>query len=345
MTHLNQRLTGMLRAWLLLFAIGFTSLLAAAPACGAAITPFQTVNQSPLVQIFGLPAAERSILLSAGTTEGMLTADIASNFAGSTAGGDEIMLDGESYRTTLAVRHGFSDRIEGGIDIPLVGHGGGVFDSFIEGWHDFFGLPEGGRKDEPRNRLLYSYSRNGSEAYRMDRSAFGIGDIRLSGGVQLYDNGSPDQRAIALRGSLKLPTGNHRRLHGSGSTDISLWLTGSDDYRLPLGHLTLFGAAGGMVMTDGDVLREQQRNAVGFGSLGLGWAPAGWIAFKMQLSGHTPFFKGSDLRELNGNALQLLMGGTLTFPGNMSLDIGVSEDIAVDTSSDVALHLALRKTF
>lgn len=345
MTDTYRPLSGMAGGWQLLFLVILTTLLMAADCFGGAITPFQTTNQSPLVQIFGLPAAERSIVLPKGTTEGMVTVDIANNFASSTAGREEILLDGESYRTALVMRHGFSDRMEGGIDIPFIGHGGGVFDSFIEGWHDFFGMPDGGRKDEPRDRLLYSYSKNGSETYRMDRSEFGLGDIRLSGGVQLYDDGKPNPRAIALRGSLKLPTGNYRRLHGSGSTDVSLWFTGSDDYQLPLGHLTLFGAAGGMVMTDGDVLQEQQKNLVGFGSLGLGWAPAGWVALKTQLSGHTPFYGGSDLNELSGNALQLLVGGTLYFPGNVSLDIGVSEDIAVDTSPDVALHLALRKVF
>lgn len=341
----SRTLSSLQLALLILFAISASSLIPAT-VCGAAqIVPFHTANQSPLVQIYGLPAPERSILLPARKTEGMLTLDIASNFASSTAGDEEILLDGESYRTTLILRRGFSDGIEGGIDIPFVGHGGGIFDNFIEGWHDFFGLPEGGRKEAPRDRLLYSYSKGGNEVLRMDRSEFGLGDIRLSGGVQLYNDGSANPAALAVRGSVKLPTGSHRRLHGSGSTDMSLWLTGSDDYSLPLGHFTLFGATGGMLLTDGDVLQDRQKNIVGFGSLGFGWAPAEWIALKVQASGHTPFYKGSDLRELGSNALQLLMGGTLLFPGDMSLDIGVSEDIAVDTSSDVALHLALRKVF
>jgi len=51
------------------------------------------------------------------------------------------------------------------------------------------------------------------------------------------------------------------------------------------------------------------------------------------------------LRELAHPALQLIVGGTLHFSGKTSLDIGVSEDIAQNTSPDIALHLALRKQF
>ena len=318
-------------------------------AAGAAeITPFYTQNQSPLVQIFGLPAAGNAVVSATGHGEGLLALDVASNFAHGTNGasGETILLDGESYRTTLALRYGICKGVEAGIDLPFVGYGGGFLDGFIEGWHDFFNLPQGGRTDAPHNRLLYTYSRNGQERLRIDDASFGIGDLRLTGGVQLYHDGSSNPLALALRSSLKLPTGDSGRLHGSGSTDLALWLTGSDDYALPAwGHLTLFGAAGGMVMSDGDVLQGQQRNVAGFGSLGIGWSPVEVIAFKTQLSGHTPFYRGSELRELGSNALQIVVGGTIAFSGQTALDIGVSEDIAVDTSPDVVFHLALTRRF
>jgi hypothetical protein len=134
-------------------------------------------------------------------------------------------------------------------------------------------------------------------------------------------------------------------LHGSGSTDAALWVDASDDYKMPVGHLTLFGSAGGMAMTRGDVLPDQQRTVAGFGSLGVGWAPADWIAFILQLSGHTPFYHGSDLKELSANSLQLHSGGTIRLPGSLFMDIAVSEDIAVNTAPDVTLHLALRRAF
>ncbi|HEX9079378.1 MAG TPA: DUF3187 family protein [Desulfuromonadaceae bacterium] len=312
----------------------------------APITPFYTQNQSPVALIFGLPAPDNAALLPAGKLGAILALDIANNFAQDTNGNESILLDGESYRVNLALRYGIAKGVEGGIDIPYVGIGGGIFDRFIEGWHSFFGLPQEGRPSAPRNRLLYVYTKDGQTRLLLDDSASGLGDIRLSGGVQLYNDGSPNPRQVALRASVKLPTGSSSGLRGSGSTDFALWLTAADDYRLPaLGHMTLFGAAGGMAMTDGDVLRDQQRNLAAFGTLGLGWGPAEVIDFKAQLSGHTAFFQGSELRELARPALHLIVGGTLNFSPTTSLDIGVSEDVAVNTSPDVALHLALRQRF
>jgi hypothetical protein len=311
-----------------------------------AITPFYTFNQSPLVQIFGLPAAESSIIEPPGHTWSLLAVDAANNFASQETDQENVYLDGESYRLTLALRYGITDKLEIGVDLPWVGYGGGIFDSFIEGWHRFFGLSQGGRTQAPLNRLLFTYSRDGQERLRLDDSNFGIGDIRLTSGWQLYNDGSSHPLAVALRASLKLPTGDSSRLHGSGSTDVALWLTGSDDYPLPgpWGDITLFGAAGGMVMTDGQVLKEQQKNLAGFGSLGFGWSPADWIALKTQFSLHTPFYR-SELRELGQPAVQFLIGGTWGLSAKTALDIAVSEDVSVDTSPDVALHLGLNHQF
>jgi hypothetical protein len=328
------------------YAISFALLLLPPSAWSAPVTPFYTQNQSPTALIFGLPAADHAAVLDTGKFSTLLAVDIANNFAADKTGSEQILLDGESYRINLAIRYGITKGIEAGIDIPYVIVGGGIFDSFIEGWHGFFGLPKGGRQAAPRNRLLYQYTKNGQNRLMLDDSGSGLGDIRLSGGMQLYNDELPNPRQLALRASLKLPTGNSSGLRGSGSTDFALWLSAADDYLLPAwGHLTLFGAAGGMALTNGDVLRDQQKNLAGFATLGIGWGPADWIDFKTQLSGHTPFFQGSDLRELSSPTLQLILGGTLHFSGTTSLDIGVSEDVAVNTSPDVAFHLALRQIF
>lgn len=314
----------------------------------AEITAFFSQNQSPLIQIFGLPAPGNAVLAAPGQGSVTLSLDLASNYTlnGSSARGESLLLDGESTRTTIALRYGLSKGIELGVDLPLISHGGGFLDGFIEGWHDFFGLPQGGRKQAPRNRLLYSYQANGFERLGVDDSSFGIGDLRLYGAWQIYDDDSPNRTALALRTSLKLPTGNSTRLHGSGSTDIALWFSGSRNNLLEAwGHWTIFGALGGMAMGGGEVLSEQQNHIAGFGSVGIGWSPADLIAFKTQLSGHTPFYGGSALAELGDNSLQLLLGGTVAFSPRTFLDIGVSEDIVVGTSPDVVFHLALTRQF
>lgn len=303
------------------------------------LAPFRVTNQSPLVQIFGLPPAAGGQTLTAGASELLLGLDVASHFTEDTRGRETIVLDGETYRLALALRYGLAGGVEVGAEIPWVSHDGGFLDGFIEGWHDFFGLPQGGRDRASRNQLLFQYGEDGTEELRLDESADGLGDIRLTAAWPLVQQSSA---AAALRASLKLPTGDSDRLLGSGSTDLALWLTGDRTYPSAWGEFALYGSGGVLLLSDGDILPGRQRNLAGFATAGGGWRPLDWLAFKLQFDGHTPLYD-SDLTEL-GESLQLTVGGTLDW-GNTALDIGVGEDLVVDSAPDVLFHLALRTRF
>ncbi len=323
-----------------------TGLAAPALAADMEITPFRTLNQSPLVQIYGIPAESTAVVTSDGRFSFAFTQDVASIFTVSKNQNEQIKLDGESYRWTLAARYGFGERFEAGIDIPFVVSGGGFMDGFVEGWHKTFGLPNGGRDTVPRNRLSYSYSKDGIQRLNMQHAGSGIGDISLNGGMRLYDSQDPTRHdRLALRASLKLPTGDSQNLYGSGSTDFTLSLCGSMNNYTEWGSLGVYGSLGGMAMTRGDVLSDQQNNVAGFGTFGLGWGPAEWISFKFQLNGNTPLYRKSSLTELSKFSLMLVTGGAVKLPDGYVLDIGVSEDVVVSTAPDVALHLGIRKHF
>jgi hypothetical protein len=310
------------------------------------ITPFRTVNQSPLSQIYGVPAESSATVTPAGHIIVSLTQDIASEYTVSRANYEQIVLDGESYRWTLSARYGLGERFEAGVEIPYLLYSGGFLDGFIDDWHTTFNLPQGGRDTAPKNRLDYRYSKNGVLKFRTDHTDSGIGDMVLLGGMKLYDvhdKGSHD--SLALRSSIKLPTGDSNSLRGSGSTDFSLSLCGSMNNFTEWGSLGLFGSLGALAMTRGNVLADQQNNLAGFGTLGLGWGPTEWISFKVQINAHTALYHGSSLDELSQTALMLTSGGALKLPGGYLLDIGVSEDVAVATAPDVAFHLGLSKQF
>ena len=324
-------------------------LLCRVVACQAAdmeISPFLTFNQSPLVQIFGLPAESSAAVTPAGRLTVGLSQDIASEYTVSKTNSEQIVLDGESYHWTLSAHYGLGERFEAGVDIPYILYGGGFLDGFIVDWHSTFGLPQGGRDTAPKDRLSYRYSKDGVQKLKMDHADSGIGDMVFSGGMKLYDDyDSTVHDSLALRSSIKAPTGDSNSLRGSGSTDFSFALCGSMNNFTEWGSLGLFGSVGGLAMTRGDVLADQQNNLVGFGTLGLGWGPAEWISFKVQFNAHTALYHGSSLVELSHNSLMLVGGGALKLPGDYLLDIGVSEDVAVATAPDVALHLGLSKRF
>ena len=322
--------------------MGLGSLLHPQALPAVEITPFYTQNQSPLVQIYGLPPIGDASVLPARKADVRLIADLANNYVKDSNPRESILLDGESTRISLDARYGIARGFEVGVTVPYIILSGGFLDGFIDGYHSTFGFPQGGRDQAPRNRLLYVYERDGQQRLKIDSSSAGLGDISLTAGWQLYQGEDKPQRAVALRASLKLPTGDSDQLHGSGSTDFSLWVTASDDWKLKVGHFTLFGAAGMMAMTDGKVLQGQQRNLVGFGGLGFGWSPLRWIAFKIQTNAHTSFYGDSELREVNADSAQLTVGGTLAFSDETTLDIGVSEDLIVRTAPDVVFHFSVR---
>ncbi len=310
------------------------------------IYPFYTFNQSPLIQIHGLPPIDNPLLMDKEKLRGMFSTDLANNFGVDEGAREKIVLDGESYRLTLGLRYGLVKAVETGIDIPFLIYGGGFLDTVIQGFHRAFGFSQNGRDKVPRNRLLFEYQRDNGEVFRMDHDNYGLGDIRLLAGVQLYRDEGPDPGAVALRASLKLPTGDSRKFRGSGSTDVALWLSGSGDYRLGSGHAALYGGVGGLYMGKGDVLAGQQRTVAGFGTMGIGWSPADWLAVKIQGDAHTPLYMNSQLVELNSDAAQFMFGFTFALPAKFTMDLAVIDDLIYTSASpDVAYHLALRRNF
>lgn len=317
-----------------------------AAAADMEITPFTTFNQSPLVQIYGIPHDTGADIVPPRTFRVSLNQDLSSNYTVNSNVREKVTLDGEIWRLAFAARYGVAPRVEVGIEIPYIIQGGGFLDSFIVNWHNIFGLPQGDRDSAAKGHLRYRYSKDGIQTLQMDRSGSGIGDISLTGGFSLYEErtaGSHD--SLALKGSLKLPTGDSSYLFGSGSTDIMLQLCGSMNYFSEWGTLGLYGSAGALVMSGSDVLSDQHNQLAGVGTLGFGWGPASWISFKAQLNTNTPLYRDSALAEISKSPLLLVFGGALRFPGEYQLDIGVAEDLTVGTASDVSFHLGLSKKF
>lgn len=309
------------------------------------ITPFRIANNNPLAQIYGLPAETSPVLTGSGKWQFGLTQDIASIYSASDSSSEHILLDGELYRWNLSARYGLGDSVELGLELPFIVQGGGFLDSFIIDWHKAFGLPQGGRDIAPKNRLRYQYSKDGRQLLNMTRSTGGIGDISLLAAYRLFEQKTgQDHDAVALRAQVKLPSGDTGNLMGSGSVDTALFLTGSMNRSTEWGMLGVYGSVGGMVSSDGSVLAGQRKNLAALGSAGLGWAPASWIAFKVQGNLHTPLFK-SDLSEIGNNSALITFGGTLKLPDGYLLDLGVGEDIAVGTAPDVNFHLGLTRRF
>jgi hypothetical protein len=331
------------RSFIIVSSIGCLLLICGClPAVAAIIKPFTVTNQGPLALPLGLPAPGDWRISAPGRTSVNLAVDLANTYTVEKTAREELLLDGESWRTTLTANWGIGANAEVGIELPYMGIGGGTFDGFIQGWHDFFGLPQGGRNTATKGQLRYRYRRDGVTRLDLTQTSSGFGDLRLTGGWQLLaDEGG----GVALRGAISLPTGNSHELRGSGTTSGSLWVTGGLERPVALGRLAAWGSLGGMVLGTGSILADQQRHVVGLGTIGGGWAPWELIDFKLQLNVNTPLYADSDLVPLSGYGVLLVMGGSLHLTPTVSLDIGVSEDLNVGSAADVALHCAVNARF
>jgi hypothetical protein len=314
-----------------------------APIASAAdwLDPLPTFNQSPLVQVYGLPAPDGARVLARGQWRVQARFEAANNFLSLENSDESLVLDGETHRTAVTVRFGGGAN-EWGIEIPYISHSGGSLDGFIVNWHDTFGLPQGGRDTAPFDQLRFVYTRAGVERLRITDASSGIGDVRLLAGWRRPHRAETD---VALRASLKLPTGDAKQLHGSGGVDAALWLSGACATGSCWETVGWNAHAGVVLLGRGDVLPEMQRRAVAFGGAGLAYRPWHPTVFKAELRAHTPFYRDSDLAALGVTGFQLILGGTWIVDKGVAVDLGVTEDIRTKTAPDVSLLIGLRASF
>lgn len=321
--------------------LALLTALAPAAACADAFDPLPTYNQNPLTQIYGLPAFDAPRLLPPGELQTRISFEAGSFFFMEQRDAETLTLDGEAHRSALTVKYATPGG-EWGIEIPYLSHSGGFLDSFIEGWHEALGLPDGGREAAPRDLLRYIYTRNGTDLVRITDRTGGIGDVRLLAGWALP---AADTADLSLRVSLKLPTGDAAQLHGSGAADLAAWLSAGCAAARCTGAWRWNAAAGALVLGRGDVLPEQQRRFAAFAGVGAGWRAWEPVVLKAELRAHSALYRGTELAPLGKTAMQLILGGTWIVNKETALDVAVSEDIRVHTAPDVSMLVSLRTSF
>lgn len=327
---------------------GLTGLLVGLLLCGAPLAaesaedlPLPLRNHNPFLQVYGLPVFESALLTANGTTSYRFGMSMANHADSGFAGDEAVVLDGETYFLDFSVRHGIGGRLEVGLDLPFVAHTGGRFDDFIEDWHDWFGLTNSNRQG-PGNQLRFMYAGPGDAGFDLTSARKSLGELRLSAAIRLGGETETGDSSLALRATLKLPTGDQDRLLGSGAADLAIALHGTD--RTLFGRQRLAGSAfaGVLLLGDGDILPGIQNDTVAFGGVSTTWQLTSRLAATAQLYAQGSYFD-SRLDELGGNSVALAAGGIYHFDGGRtSLRFGIVEDLFSDATTDVAFHVGLQ---
>lgn len=310
---------------------------------------FHARSYNAFTQVFGRPEFFAGSMRAAGASEARVTLNLVSYSEIETAQGlgpgpDGIELDGETYHALLSFEHNFTRRWEVGVKVPYLHHSGGFMDSTVDEFHDLFGLPEGDRPNQGQDELLFAKQEAGQTPFRLDDSTGGIGDVRLNSRFLLTEPGK-DSRQLALQAGIKFPTGDEDDLLGSGATDYSVGLGYSDPISLAALRTTVSVHAGALILGDGDVLSDQQRDAVGFGGLQLTFEATKRIALIAQIQAASAYYKSS-LDTIDSTTVQLGFGANVRFPqSGWDWRFGIIEDGLSKVMPDFALHMEISKQF
>jgi hypothetical protein len=301
----------------------------------AAADPFPARDLNPLLAGFGLPAALPARLSGEAWS---IAADFnwASVSLVQQAGTQQLIVDAEMREARLTIGRSWPSGFAAQLQIPYRYTGGGVLDSAIESWHDIFGLPQGTRALSPKDRLRIAYASGNTVAFDERSSQSGLGDISLDFGRSLAATTST---AVTAWLSVKLPSGDADRFTGSGATDVSLAIAG--DHRFGA-TLSVFGQAGVVWLGEGERLTDRQRDFGWSALAGIGWRVSRGWELKAQFDTHSAVFDAPDLDFL-GEALVLTVGGDYRSVSGWQFDVAVSEDIVVESASDVVFVLGLKK--
>ena len=234
--------------------------------------------------------------MAPGSSEVIASMDMASHLIEASSGAERVLIDGETHRQGLALRHGFGEGWEYLFEVSALSHRAGAFDGFIETWHDVFHLPQGDRDRAARDRLALVYANGGRTYYDIGRSVSSLGDVSLGVGYAVPYWPFPND-GLAIRGSIKLPTGDEASLAGSGGRSASLWaetsgaLPGSTGTRSWLYSASL-GALAGEAPSG---LSDLGGHFLAFGHLGVTWRPLNYLSLTVQLDAHSSPYGASDV--------------------------------------------------
>ena len=313
-------------------------------AWGAVATPLRIVNLNPFQLLYGIPGSLGARVMAPGSSEVIASMDMASHLVEASSGAERVLIDGETHRQGLALRHGFGEGWEYLFEVSALSHRAGRLDGFIETWHDVFHLPQGDRDRTPRDRLALFYANGGRTYYDIGESVSSLGDISLGVGYAV-PHWPLSNDGLAIRGSVKLPTGDESALAGSGGYSASLWaetsgaLPGSTDSRSWLYSASL-GALAGEAPSG---LSDLGGHFIAFGHLGVTWRPLNHLSLTVQLDAHSSPYGASDVAPLADPGVMIGLGGALRLSEQATLEIAVTEDDGLHRGApDIGLHAAIR---
>ena len=240
---------------------------------------------------------------------------------------DDYRVDYESSEVRFRYRKRVALAWELYADLPLVWRGGGILDSPIDGWHDFFHLPQGNRDRVKDNEFAVGGSTNEGQPFELSETGLHFGNAVLGAKYQFFRD-LEKAWAAALDWSLSLPSAY--REYGHNGVDAGLGLVSSKRF----GSWILHAGLGYIFFQDTEIsgILYSRHNADGFLGLEYGFTSSltGFVNLRaagpgvQDISGHPEYcaYIDFELRKklLSQAALSIGLRENLS-PGDGSADI------------------------
>jgi hypothetical protein len=320
----------------LVAAIG-AGLVQAAATAETFEAPVASRNLSPVAMNLGVPVLRSGAGFDGGRRTLAASLHWASHSLRERTGGEYLEFDGETQRVDVALRAGLGWGLTLDINLPWLRHSGGSLDSLIDGWHGFWGLPDGARDDQPRDRLLFAHQ--GAGEFRLDDSASGIGDAEFALAKTVAAGSG---WALSAFAHLKIDSGSADDFTGSEATSLGGGLRFSAR-RCLVEALTCHLQAG--LVDVGDLRYGTVADArVPFAGLSLALRLPGDLALLAQLDAHDNPYRSAVLGD-PGAVLWGTLGLRWQPTRRWRVEGAFSEDLAVGSAPDITFLLNLAREF
>jgi hypothetical protein len=225
----------------LLVSLSFPPALVGAEGFG----PFPVRNFQAFQQLVLSLPGDRAAVVKPGTIDVRLElAETASIYNDNTPP-INVTVKFETLRSGLFLRYGATDKLELGLEVPVLYRYQGFMNGAITATERATTGENPARAAFRNSSFLFNVTRNGQTIMNGGPGAMGMGDTTLMSKYQLLIEGAV-MPAVSLRGAVKLPTGDQSAFFGSGSPDFGLGLAAE---KLVAGRWLLYANVTGVVPT------------------------------------------------------------------------------------------------
>lgn len=298
------------------------------------------MEQNPLYRLFHTPQSEGADLLPTGTAR--IDGGAAyGNFLEVSHGAEHFhLLDMERLTLDVEGRWAPLDGWEVGAGLRTTSDWGGFLDSFITGFHDFFGFPNGNRGQVEDDRYAFELI-HGRKRVALHVPARGLvlDDVRLFAKRRLHRS-EDGARAVSGRAVVNLAAGPPDV--ETGRADVAVEVLGRQSF----GRWHLHGVLGYTTLTPPDVLEPVTRDGALYLTAGGERLLSHGLSLVAQFVGGTGYLEGVGNEQVDGHPMNLVFGFAGGGEGPWRWQLSFSEDVPPGSpSTDFSLALRLARAF